>query len=256
MRNLILRSICPPNISQYTNRSAFARAMMVCIFLLMAMPSLSAESNSLKPFNAEFVALRSGSDVGQAKLELTNTKANHFELVYHSKVSRFFLSDKRFEKTAFENQNNQLIPITYEYKRTGTGPNKYLQVQFDKSLSQIIIDHEQTLEWDGEFDNQLFRIDLPNKLAKGVKKIGYDFINYRGEKRHYELEVIAEENLTLPYGNLMAYKVKINRESNKRVTFAWFAPSLNYNLVRLQQFKDGKEQGDMQLKNFTYLPSE
>ncbi|MDT0594307.1 DUF3108 domain-containing protein [Glaciecola petra] len=226
---------------------------MVGIFSLLAKPAISAESISLKPFNAEFVALRSGSDVGQANLALTNIKANHFELIYRSKVSRFFLSDKRFEKTSFENQNNQLVPITYEYKRTGTGPSKYLQVQFNKSLGQIIIDDEQTLEWDGELDNQLFRIDLPSQLAKGVKKIGYDFINYRGEKRHYELEVIQEENLTLPYGNLMAYKVKINRESNKRVTFAWFAPSLNYNLVRLQQFKDGKEQGDMQLKHFSYI---
>ena len=39
-------------------------------------------------------------------------------------------------------------------------------------------------------------------------------------------------------------------DSNKRETFAWFAPSLNYTLVRLQQFKEGDEQGDIKLKSF------
>ena len=38
-----------------------------------------------------------------------------------------------------------------------------------------------------------------------------------------------------------AVKVKIIRENAKRETYAWFAPSLNYQLVRLQQFKEGEE---------------
>ncbi|MFT4994605.1 MAG: hypothetical protein ACI965_001640, partial [Paraglaciecola sp.] len=34
-------------------------------------------------------------------------------------------------------------------------------------------------------------------------------------------------------------------------TSAWFSPELNYQLVRLQQFKDGEEQGEIQLKEYT-----
>jgi hypothetical protein len=49
-------------------------------------------------------------------------------------------------------------------------------------------------------------------------------------------------------------KLKINRGSSSRETFAWFSPSLDYALVRLQQFKDGKEQGDIKLKNFQRNP--
>jgi hypothetical protein len=47
--------------------------------------------------------------------------------------------------------------------------------------------------------------------------------------------------------------VKLIRDSKKRETFAWFAPSLNYTLVRLQQFKEGDEQGDIKLKSFDLL---
>ena len=58
------------------------------------------------------------------------------------------------------------------------------------------------------------------------------------------------EQLDLPYGTIEALKVEIERDSSSRVTYAWFAPDLNYQLVRLQQFKDGDEQGDLRLKAF------
>ena len=103
------------------------------------------------------------------------------------------------------------------------------------------------------FDNQLFRVDLPRKLANNDTQFIYNFINSRGEKRQYIFEVMETTNLTLPYGQINAIKVRINRNSSSRLTYAWFAPSLNFNLVRLQQFKDNKEQGDMQLKSFAYL---
>lgn len=213
----------------------------------------TAIESLLKPFSANYVAYRSGNDVGSAHLQLESVENNLYELVYNSKVSRFFLSDKRFEKTRFYQDGDTLIPIHYDYKRTGTGPNKKLSVIFDQHSKKIQIGKDKAMDWDGELDNQLFRIDLPSKLANGVTDTHYDFINYRGEKRQYKLQVITTDNLSLPYGQITAIKVKIARESNSRVTFAWFAPSLSFNLVRLQQFKDDKEQGDIQLNSFTYL---
>lgn len=210
-------------------------------------------NGQLKPFNANYVAYRSGTDVGSANLQLVPLDNHQYELTYESKVSRFFLSDKRFEKTRFYKKDGVLIPLNYDYRRTGTGPNKKLSLTFDQQSKKIQVDSNSEIDWNGEFDNQLFRVDLPSKLANGVTKTVYDFINYRGEKRQYLLEVVATDNLSLPYGQITAIKVKIDRASNSRVTFAWFAPSLNFNLVRLQQFKNDKEQGDIQLNSFAYL---
>jgi hypothetical protein len=209
-------------------------------------------NENLKPFTANYVAFRSGNDVGSALLELKPIENNQYELVYESKVSRFFLSDKRYEKTRFINNHGKLIPLHYDYKRTGTGPNKELSVEFDQTSNKILIEDGQ-IDWNGEFDNQLFRVDFPKRLAQGESSVEYNFINYRGEKRTYKLEVVETDNLSLPYGKITAIKVLIGRESSKRVTYAWFAPSLNYNLVRLQQFKNDKEQGDIQLNTFAYL---
>lgn len=220
----------------------------------VAAPQVSVNAyKNLKPFSANYVTFRSGNDVGSALLELKPIENNQYILTYQSKVSRFFLTDKRYEKTTFTNESGSLIPLHYDYKRTGTGPNKALSVSFDQSNQKIQIDNGNELPWNGELDNQLFRVDFPQKLAQGITSTQYNFVNYRGEKRKYSLEVVESDNLSLPYGNITAIKVLIGRESSKRVTYAWFAPSLNFNLVRLQQFKNEKEQGDMQLDSFDYL---
>ncbi len=73
----------------------------------------------------------------------------------------------------------------------------------------------------------------------------------RGELKQYNLVVMSTEQLSLPYGLLEGVKVKIVRPNSSRETYAWFAPSLGYQLVRLKQFKDGEEQGDIQLSAFT-----
>ena len=91
---------------------------------------------------------------------------------------------------------------------------------------------------------------MANQLASGETNLSYDFVNYRGELRTYGVEVVAKESLSLPYGEFDTVKVKLIRDSKTRETFAWFAPSLNYTLVRLQQFKDGEEQGDIKLKSY------
>jgi hypothetical protein len=214
--------------------------------------AVSNLTTTLKPFSANYVAFRSGNDVGRALLQLKRLPNKQYELIYESEVSRFFLSDKRYETTRFSNDGGDLMPLHYDYKRTGTGPNKEISIVFDPQSKKILVDDKQ-IDWNGEFDNQLFRVDFPKKLAQGIDAMQYDFINYRGEKRSYTLEVVASDNLSLPYGKITAIKVLIGRDSSRRVTFAWFAPSLNYNLVRLQQFKDEKEQGDMQLDTFAYI---
>lgn len=213
----------------------------------------SVSDRSLRPFQAVYTAFRSNKEVGDVELKLSNEHKNHYELFYRSDISKFFLTDQRQETTFFITSDNQLKPVKYEYKRTGTGPNKDLTLEFDHVNNIIDVNNEKKIPWQGEFENQLFRIDVPYKLSIGETEIVYDFVNYRGQKRQYKLNVMGSESLSLPYGTLNALKVKIERKSNSRVTFAWFAPTLNHNLVRLQQFKDDKEQGDMLLARFRYL---
>ncbi|MDC8831174.1 DUF3108 domain-containing protein [Alteromonas gilva] len=224
--------------------------------LALATNAIASEDEPLiSPFEAVYYAYKWDENLGSAKISLEELSEGLYSLTYQSKVSKFFLTDKRFEHSIFTVEDGQLLPQEYNYSRSGTGPDTSLKVIFDTSADgtiQIVEDDEKTsMDWQGEFDNQLYRLDVPIRLRQGRETLEYDFINYRGQQRHYGMEVLGKESVTLPYGTIEAYKVKIVRDSKTRVTFAWFAPDLDYQLVRLQQFKDGDEQGDLRLKAFS-----
>ena len=54
----------------------------------------------------------------------------------------------------------------------------------------------------------------------------------------------------LPYGLVKALKYKREVAEKERVTYAWFAPELDYLLVRLYQIKEGVDQFEAQLDTF------
>ncbi|WP_166423831.1 DUF3108 domain-containing protein [Paraglaciecola sp. 20A4] len=209
-----------------------------------------AQASALPSFDAEYTAFRYGKKLGYALLSVENIENNTYRMEYHSKVSLFFLSDKRTEISDFAFIDNKIVPKNYRYSRTGTGSNKSTKIVFDSDKAEIVVDDKQGIAWHDQFDNQLYRLDMQQKLAQGQKEFSYSVVNYRGQERDYNLKVMGTEQLTLPYGMLEGIKVEIVRHNSTRETFAWFSPQLNYQLVRLQQFKDDKEQGDIQLKTF------
>ncbi len=224
------------------------------MFAFTANMSFAKEANELpSPFIAHYEAWRHDNNIGSADLSLKSSGGNFYELKYSSKVSRYFLSDRRYETSLFSFIDGRITPIAYDFKRTGTGPDKSLSAKFDAKTKTIIIKGRDNQPWDGEFDNQLFRIDISRQLAQEKEEFEYKFLNYRGQKRAYVIETLGKETLNLPYGSVEAIKVRVNRDSSSRQTYAWFAPSLDYVLVRLQQFKDNDEQGDIRLKTYQKL---
>ncbi|MCW8108130.1 DUF3108 domain-containing protein [Alteromonas ponticola] len=224
------------------------------ISVILAFPTI-ASTQPLRPFQAEYRAYKWDDDIGKAELKLEKLSKNQYSLTYSSDVSKFFLSDKRYEHSIFTFKNGEFIPLQYYYSRSGTGADKKLKLKFESTPKrQILVNESTVLDWQQELDNQLYRIDIPRQLAAGQKSLKYDFINYRGEIKSYQIDVVGNERLSLPYRELDTIKVEIVRQSSSRETYAWFAPELDYNLVRLQQFKDDDEQGDIQLVRYKRLP--
>ncbi|BDX06687.1 DUF3108 domain-containing protein [Planctobacterium marinum] len=243
-------------------------AKIVASLLLISGPAVIAQESStavadsdrkvvkaaeqLKPFFAKYTAYRNGSDIGHAVMSLEKAE-NGYKLFYQSDVSIFFLSDTRSETSYFNIVDGQFVPHTYAYLREGTGRDKSLDLTFNDDKTITIKNRKKqasTINWQGEWDNQLYRFDLQRQLKQGVTETRYNLINYRGELKTYGFEVAGEEVLKLPFGKLNTIKVKTIRNNNRRVTWSWFAPDLNYQLVRLQQFKEGDEQGDIQLSEY------
>lgn len=228
--------------------------LVVALFILLlsnSVQSKAIEDNSLRPFLAKYKGFMYGISVGEASISLESTGNKEYKLSYRSKASMFLMSDRRSETSLFSLNDNGFTPHSYTYRRKGTGRKKGVDVVFDEQNKRIHIDDKDTYPWQGELDNQLFRLDIQRRLSKGETDFFYKLVNDRGLIREYSLKTLGKEQLELPYGKLEGIKVEIVRDAqNRRKTYVWFSPELDFQLVRLQQFKDGKEQGDIRLSHF------
>lgn len=232
------------------NKSVVLLSLTLLLGFTFGANNRACAEEQLVGFEAEYIVYRFNRSLGKARLSLKTDENELYRLDYYSKVSAFFLSDVRSETSFFSYEDSQLHPLTYSYSRSGTGSNKSTKIQFDSENSTVTINQALPINWSGQLDNQLYRLDVQLKLASGNNEFDYNIVNNRGELRHYELKVVGKEQLDLPYGMLEAIKVKIIRNNSSRETIAWFSPQLNYQLVKLQQFKDGDEQGEIRLKFF------
>lgn len=228
---------------------ATLRINVLLLGLLIPQSLLALE---LTPFEAHYQASRSGMNLGKASQTLTHLGRNQYKFAYHSEASFLFLSDKRTEESLFSLVDGKLVPYKYHFSRSGTGKDKAISLVFDARRQQIQVNADNTLPWQGEIDNQLYQLDVRSGLAKGEQEFAYQTINDRGELRQQKFRVVGKETLKLPYGELACIKLEKVREDSPRETFIWFAPSLDYQMVRLQQFKEGDEQADIQLTKFSH----
>lgn len=226
------------------------RVMLRISVLAMLLCCQYASALSLTPFNAQYKAFRSGMELGTASQTLEQNEAGDYTLTFRSSASFLFLSDKRSETSRFGLKDTQMIPQNYRFSRSGTGKDRNTEIRFSADSKKITINGDKVLPWQGETDNQLFHLDIRRRLAAGETRFSYQTVNEKGQPDEETFEVIGEEKLELPVGEIHTIRLQKVRDNNKRQTFIWLAPELDYQLARLQQLKEGKEQLDIQLKSY------
>jgi len=213
-------------------------------------PNTSVE---IPAFRATYTLLHKSDPVGTAIRQLTYLKNGHIEYHYETDISWLIFSDKRSETAIVKVINNQVIPQSYDYSREGTGRDKYYQWQYHLAAgtaTDLKKDKKITLDFtDGLLDKLSYhlqnRIDLINNPEQ--KRFIYPVIGTKGSIKSYEYQYDGEEELILPYGLVKTIRLKREIVEKKRITYAWFAPELNFLMVKLYQIKAGAEQFEAQL---------
>ncbi|MDN4504179.1 DUF3108 domain-containing protein [Alteromonadaceae bacterium BrNp21-10] len=224
--------------------------------ILALLLSWSAMADIYTPFHAQYNAYRNGQKLGTANQLLEKLNQDQFKLTYQTDVSYFFLSDKRKEVSIFSIVDDSLKAFTYDYERTGTGTDHKLAALFDDNTKRIKLGTGDSFVWQNELDNQLVYFAIKQQLLAGKSQFTIPALNYRGELNDFNFMVEKTESLSLPFGDVEAIKVKRVREGSSRETYAWFAPSMDYLMVRLRQLKDGDEQGDIKLHRYNQITAE
>lgn len=204
-------------------------------------------ADALIPYQASYTLFRKGSELGKGQRKLTKTSTG-YHLSSSSNIKWMFLSDTRKENSAFTIENDIFAPITYHYERTGTGRDREENITFEKeNIKSIYKNNEENFKKiQLTYDPLIYQLALRKDLIDDNKVLSYHMIK-RCKETQYTFRKLGTETIKTPMGRFEAIKLQRVRTNSTRNTLIWIAPSLNYTVVKMTQFKDGAEQADLQL---------
>ncbi len=219
------------------------RLVVLMCYCLTAMAAVAEPV----PYRAVYKADYKGLPVSAVGVrELTQLEDNTYR--FTSSAKSFFASIT--EVTTFSLAGDEPIAHQYEYKRSGIGRNKHVDLQFDWDTHRA----EQRAgksPWGIDippdtFDRLLYQFKMQEDLRMAHEAgTAWPELSYTiaddGRLRTYDFQITGEENVVTPLGRFKTLKAIRVRQDNDRQTTFWLSPEHNFMLVRFQQIEeDGK----------------
>lgn len=222
-----------------------------------AMAADKASSVVIPAFNAQYTILHKKKSVGEATRRLSYLENGLAKYSYHTEIEWLIFSDIREETSIVKLDGHKVTPTTFEYIREGTGSDKHYKWRYDienNNAIDEIKERTKTIDFPENIQDSLsyhlqHRLNMIANPAQ--EHFVYPVIKTSGSLKNYVYQYDGEEELMLPYGLIKTIKLKREVIEKKRVTYAWFAPELDYLLVKLLQIKGDVEQFEAQLKSVT-----
>ena len=236
-----------------TTQNKNLSALLACVGTLLLPTSVLA--GDLTQYQAKYDVLRKGETHGKAVRELKKAADGNYVITYHSEIEWMIFSDSRKETSMFTYHDQKISPMSYTMERSGTGPDKEYSLKFDATQKQVQSSQSKyplKIDWSDEFQDSLsYQVQVREELKQGKTQLSYPLVDKKGNLRNYNFEVVGTEMISLPIGNVEAIKVKRLYDNDKRQALAWFAPEMDYMLVRMWKGEKGVEQFEVQLNSFT-----
>jgi hypothetical protein len=232
---------------------------LTCFFSFAAsnqpIESQSIEKKLVPEFSAKYTVLHKSDPVGTATRELSYQADGSINYHYKTHVEWLIFSQNRSETSILTIENNKVTPQQYIYTREGTGKDKRYEWLYNAAKGEAQ-DIERQRDHQVDFSNNLqdklsYHLQHRLNLMVNAKKTHYIYpvINTSGSIKDYVYQYDGKEELILPYGLIETIRFKREVKEKQRITYAWFAPELDYLLVKLYQIKAGTEQFEAQLSS-------
>lgn len=214
-------------------------------FFLLFSVSTALSAQEIPDFSANYLVKLNGIQAGELKrsLETQESGQRRFYSVSQAKgVFSFFKPDVIEETSLWQLHKGKVRPQSYAYQRSGGKKEKTLEMDFDWQQNVVSIDdrkHPWQLELEpGTLDKLVYQISLMQDLDRGIQTIDYRIAD-GGKLKTYHIEVLGEETITTPMGQIDTIKLTRQREKpSDRETTLWCAPALNYLPVKLEHTED------------------
>lgn len=202
--------------------------------------SVKAPSFILKPYSASYKASIKGMPFGgSGERSLTKNVNGTWTLEFSADATFFGMK----EISHFSSEGTRLVSNQYLQQRTGLGKKPTEYANFDWASNKVNWqqgDRKWSINLKPEtLDNLNYQLKLRMDLASANgQQLSYDVAD-DDEVYQRKFTIEGEEVLKTDLGNMETVRVKIQRKSNNRTTWIWFAKNYEYLLVKLLQDEKG-----------------
>lgn len=209
-------------------------------------PALADES-SLKPYRANYRISKDGL-VAIVSRQLQQLSNDRWKLSDSARI--LFISLE--ESADVRLQDRQITPLHYRYRQgPGKSKNQDIHYDWDKRSARVeMADKTRDVPLEqASYDKLSLQLQLRLDLMSGrlEQPQSYRVID-RGRIKHYRIEKIAEEILTIGKRQVQTVKLLQHSEGKDKETFIWAAPDLDYIIVRIVH-EDDDERYEMRLES-------
>ena len=145
----------------------------------------------------------------------------------------------RFEIDQQDNLKNH--DYKYQWRIFGKGKTEELVFDYRENIARYTSkDKNRQVVLNSHFQSRIsYQLQLQRDLLNNCQDLSYKVIA-RGKPRDYAFERYGEETIATPLGEVKTVVIRRVGDEDRETTL-WFAPALNYTLVRLVQKEDGEE---------------
>ncbi len=151
------------------------------------------------------------------------------------------------ETSHFSVEADQWRPLEYTYSRRIFGAKAKETIAFDWETMTAAYTHSDKPERNaqhklepGMLDPALYLLQVQRDLIRGQTVLEYRFVK-RDRIRHYRVERLASETLSINKQSYDAIKVGRADPDDDKQTFVWAIPSLSYVFGKISHTEDGDE---------------
>ena len=237
------------SVAASVTRPLFTTALLICAFSANTVSAQHLEPGDIAPFEAVYEVGNNLIKAGTAKLSLTR---NNDLWTYTLKTSprgvlKLAGKGKIEEQSTFriQREDGELLiePQTYRFRQDNE-KRRQVDATFDwqnRTMTHSYRGIEETETFDEPVIDRLSAtLLMMNLLRHGFESAELQVFD-TGRMKSVAFNNIGMETLDTPLGEIETFRVINNKvDDDVRRTTTWFAPSLDYIPVKIEQLKRGK----------------
>lgn len=230
--------------------------LLIFAVLCATLPIGTASAESpIKPFKAEYSTLRNGKALGQTTIELRDNANGTWTLrsaTVGTKGMASMLGLDVVEESIIRWRDGRPETVTYNYRQEAALKQRKRHADFDWQTNEVhMLDGDSDTRYalsPGAIDRNALTLALATDLAANRSSFDYQ-IAAKKELEDVQYISCGNESIKVPAGNYETSCVERKRE--KRTSTSWFASSLGWIPVKIEQVEKKGDTITLQLESIS-----